>query len=48
MAMAKGVETDRTDRTGTYTEGEEEREDKSRSRGSSGAEWSGVSADEWT
>ena len=49
-AKAKGVETDMTDRTetGTDTEGEEEREDASRASGSSGAEWSGASADEWT
>ena len=42
------METDRTDgtETGTDTEGEEEREDKSRASGSSGAEWSGASADE--
>ena len=39
--------TDGTD-TGTDTEGEEEREDESRASGSSGAEWSGASADEWT
>ena len=44
------METDRTDgtETGTDTEGEEEREDESRAIGSSGAEWSGASADEWT
>ena len=48
MAKAKGVETDRTDGTGTDTEGEEEWEDEIRGSGSSGAEWSGVSADEWT
>ena len=47
-AKAKGVEIDRTDRTGTDTEGEEEREDESRASGSSGAEWSGASADNWT
>ena len=49
-AKAKGVETDMTDgtETGTDTEGEEEREDESRASGSSGAEWSGASADEWT
>ena len=41
-AKVKGEETDRTDGTGTDTEGEEEREDESRS---SGAEWSGASAD---
>ena len=42
------METDRTDGTGTDTEGEEEREDESRASGSSGVEWSGASADEWT
>ena len=44
------METDSTDGTETRTdmEGEEEREDESRARGSSGAEWSGASADEWT
>ena len=47
-AKAKGVETDRTDGTGKYMEGEEEREEESRARGSSGADWSGASADEWT
>ena len=49
-AKAKGVETDMTDgtETGTDMEGEEEREDESRARGSSGVEWSGASADEWT
>ena len=47
-AKAKGVETERTDRTGTDTEGEEEWEDEIRASGSSGAEWSGASADEWT
>ena len=49
-AKAKGLETDRTDGTETVidTKGEEEREDEIRARGSSGAEWSGASADEWT
>ena len=47
-AKAKGVETDRTDGTVTVTEGEEERENESRASRSSGAEWSGASADEWT
>ena len=49
-AKAKGLETDMTDgtETGTDTEGDEEREDESRASGSSGAEWSGASADEWT
>ena len=47
-AKAKGVETYRTDGTGTDTEGEEEREDTSRASGSSREEWSGASADEWT
>ena len=47
-AKAKGVEKDKTGGPGTDTDGEEEREDASRSSGSSGAEWSGASADEWT
>ena len=47
-AKAKGVEQYRTDGSGTDTDGEEEREDASRASGSSGAEWSGASADEWT
>ena len=47
-AKAKGVETDMTERTGTVTEGEEEREDEIRASGSSRAEWSGASAYEWT
>ena len=46
-AKSKGVETDSTDGSGTETDGEEEREDTSRESGSSGAEWSGASADEW-
>ena len=48
MAKAKGVEQDSTGGSGTDTDGEEEREDVSRASGSSGAEWSGASADEWT
>ena len=48
---SKGVETDSTSGSGTDTDGEEEREeeqeDASRASGSSGAEWSGASADEW-
>ena len=44
----KGVEKDRTDGSVTYTDGEEERKDASRASGSSGAEWSGAGADEWT
>ena len=47
-AKAKGVEEDRTGGSGTYTDGEEVREDASKASGSSGAEWSGASADEWT
>ena len=39
--------TDGTE-TGTDTEGDEEREEEIRASGSSGAEWSGASADEWT
>ena len=48
-AKSKGVETDSTSRSGTDTDGEEdreeEREDASKASGSSGAEWSGASAD---
>ena len=46
---AKGTETETTSRseTRTDTEGEEEREEESRASGSSGAEWSGASADDW-
>ena len=49
-AKAKGEETDMADgtETGIDTEGEEEREDERRASGSSGVEWSGESADEWT
>ena len=47
-AKAKGVEQDRTDGSETDTDREEGREDASRASGSSGAEWSGASADEWT
>ena len=49
-AEAKGTETETTagTETGTDTEGEEEREEESRASGSSGVEWSGVSADDWT
>ena len=50
-AKSKGVETDSNSGLGTDTDGEEERaeerEDASRAIGSSGAEWSGASADEW-
>ena len=50
-AKSKGVETDSTIGLGTDTDGEEEREeereDASRASGSSGAKWSGASADEW-
>ena len=47
---AKGTETETTSgsETGTDTEGEEEREEESRASGSSGAEWSGASADDWS
>ena len=48
---SKGVETDSNSGSGTDTDGEEEREeereDASRASGSSEAEWSGESADEW-
>ena len=47
-AKVKGVEKDRTGGAGTDMDGEEEREVASRASGSSGAEWSGASADEWT
>ena len=51
-AKSKGVETDSTRGLGTDTYGEEEREeereDASRASGSSGAEWRGASADDWT
>ena len=48
-AKAMGTEAETTSgaETGTDTEGEEEREEESRASGSSGAEWSGESADEW-
>ena len=46
----KETETEATSGSelGTDTEGEEAREAESRASGSSGAEWSGASADEWT
>ena len=49
-AKATGTEKEMTagTDTGTDTEGEEEREEESRACGSSGAEWSGASADDWT
>ena len=46
-AKRKEVEQDSTGGYGTDTDGEEEREDASRAIGSSGAEWSGASVDEW-
>ena len=46
-AKSKGVEQNSTGRSGTDTDREEEREDTSRASGSSGAEWSRASADEW-
>ena len=46
-AKSKGVEQDSTGGLGTDTDREEDQEDTSRVRGSSGAEWSGASADEW-
>ena len=46
-----GGETDSTSRSGSSTDGEEvrneEREEESKASGSSGAEWSGASADKW-
>ena len=50
-AKSKGVETNSTSGSRMDTDGEEEREeereDASKASGSSGAEWSGASADEW-
>ena len=48
----EGGEADSTSSSGSSTEGEEKRneereEEESRASGSSGAEWSGASADEW-
>ena len=48
----EGGETDSTSSSGSSTDGEEKRneereEEESRTSGSSGAEWSGASADEW-
>ena len=46
-----GGETDSTSRSGSSTDREEvrneERDEESKAIGSSGAEWSGASADEW-
>ena len=46
-AKEKGVEQDSTGGLGTDMDREEEREDASKASGSSRAEWSGASADEW-
>ena len=50
-ARGGGGETDSTSRSGSSTDGEEvrneEREEESKASGSSGAEWSGASTDEW-
>ena len=48
-AKAKGTETETTSgsETGTDTERGEEQEEESRESVSSGAEWSGASADDW-
>ena len=48
-AKAKETETESTSgsESGADTEGGEGREKESRASGSSGAEWSGASADEW-
>ena len=48
-AKAKGTETETTSgsETGTDMEGGEEQEEEIRASGSSGAEWSGASADDW-
>ena len=47
-AKEKGVEQETTAGSETDTDGKEGREDASRVSGSSGAEWSRASADEWT
>ena len=49
-AKAVGTETETTagTETGTDTEWGEEREEEIRASGSSGVEWSGASADDWT
>ena len=46
-AKAKETETESASELGSDTEGGEAREIESRASGSSGAEWSGASADEW-
>ena len=46
-AKARGAETESESESGTDTKGEEERDIESRASGSSGAEWSAASADEW-
>ena len=44
---ARGTETESEYESGTGMEGEEAWDIESRANGSSGAEWSGASADEW-
>ena len=51
-AREGGGDTDSTSGSGSSTDGEEQRneereEEESKASGSSGAEWSGASADEW-
>ena len=50
-ARGEGGETDSTSRSRSSTDGgkrnEEREEEESKASGSSGAEWSGASADEW-
>ena len=46
-AKARGAETELESELGTDMEGGEMRDTESRASGSSGAEWSGASADEW-
>ena len=46
-AKAKEMETESTSDLGSDTEGGKARETESRASGSSGAEWSRASADEW-
>ena len=46
-AKSRGAETESESELGTDTEGEEAQYIEIRASGSSGAEWSGASADEW-
>ena len=46
-AKVREAETESASESGTYMEGEEVLDTESRASGSSGAEWSGESADKW-